>query len=75
MSSSSQARPFDRYFLTAQTESIESYQEAIALTQELIVNNILQEDKPYFGLNPSLLQESFRDFCPKKLYSARLSTN
>ncbi|WPF89909.1 aspartate aminotransferase family protein [Cyanobacterium aponinum AL20118] len=65
MSSSSQARPFDRYFLTAQTESIESYQEAIALTQQLIVNNILQEDKPYFGLNPSLLQESFRDFCPK----------
>lgn len=65
MSSSSQARRFDQYFLTGQTESIGSYQQAIALSQNLIIQNFSQQSQAYSGLTPEDLERSFKDFCPQ----------
>ncbi|NUN67242.1 aspartate aminotransferase family protein (plasmid) [Pseudanabaena biceps] len=65
MSSSIQVRRFDRYFLTEQTESIESYQQAISITQNLIIKNLSQQGQAYSGLAPQELKTSLRNFCPK----------
>ncbi|BAW97849.1 L-2,4-diaminobutyrate decarboxylase (plasmid) [[Synechococcus] sp. NIES-970] len=65
MSSSRQARRFDQYFLTDQAESIESYQQAIAIAQNLLITNLSQQRQAYTGLAPWVLEESFRNFCPK----------
>lgn len=52
------AHPFEQYFLSAHSRSLEHYQEAIALSQE-IITNVCQQEIVYSGTSPSELLAEF----------------
>ncbi|AFY40273.1 L-2,4-diaminobutyrate decarboxylase [[Leptolyngbya] sp. PCC 7376] len=51
------AHRFERYFLSAHPVSLEHYRDAIAISQETLIRNLLQKDKSYSGATPNELIE------------------
>jgi len=53
--------PFDRYFLSAEPESLAAYQEAIALAQQVLLDDVRNHPQPYSGQDPRALEQAIGD--------------